>query len=187
MRAFEKLVQESSKTRNNSKHIKVYDNFLNKEQFNKIQNIFCGYEIDWHFSKTLDEGMHEYGEKYNWQMGHVCYNYDRPLTKHFENVVSILGAIENKEPVNSLIRVKANLNARTRTNMRSGFHIDFHYEHSRTAIFYVNTNNGYTEFEDGTKVESKENRIVIFPTLTKHSGVTCTNKQNRVVINFNYF
>ena len=167
--------------------IKVYDDLLSKEELNKIQNIFCGQEVDWHYSKTLDEGMHEYGEKYNWQMGHVCYNYDRPLTKHFDNVVPILGDIENKERVNSLIRVKANLNARTRTNMRSGFHIDFHYEHSRTAIFYVNTNNGYTEFEDGTKVESKENRIVIFPTLTKHSGVTCTNKQNRVVINFNYF
>jgi len=167
--------------------IKIYDDLLSKEEFNKIQNIFCGHEVDWQYSKTLDEGMHEYGEKYNWQMGHVCYNYDRPLTKQFENVVPILGAIENKEPVNALIRIKANLNAGTRINMRSGFHVDFHYEHSRTAIFYVNTNDGYTEFEDGTKVESKENRIVIFPTLTKHSGVTCTNKQNRVVINFNYF
>ena len=78
------------------------------------------------------------------------------------------------------------INGSNHPNIRSGFHVDFHYEHSRTAIFYVNTNDGYTEFEDGTKIESKENRIVIFPTLIKHSGVTCTDQQNRVVINFNY-
>ena len=71
--------------------------------------------------------------------------------------------------------------------MRSGFHIDFHYEHSRTAIFYVNTNNGYTEFEDGTKVESVANRFVSFAGDLLHRGVSQTDTKERVVINFNYF
>ena len=34
----------------------------------------------------------------------------------------------------------------------------------KTAVFYVNTCDGYTEFEEcGTRVESVAGRIVIFP------------------------
>ena len=56
-----------------------------------------------------------------------------------------------------------------------------------TSIFYVNTNNGYTKFEDGTKVESVANRLVSFPANKKHTGTSCTDEKTRVVINFNYF
>ena len=55
-----------------------------------------------------------------------------------------------------------------------------------TSIFYMNTNNGYTEFEDGTKVESIANRIVSFPFNMEHTGTSCTDEQTRIVINFNY-
>ena len=55
-----------------------------------------------------------------------------------------------------------------------------------TSILYLNTNNGYTEFEDGTKVESVANRFISFPIETKHRGTSCTDKKIRVVINFNY-
>ena len=56
----------------------------------------------------------------------------------------------------------------------------------QTAIFYVNTNDGYTEFEDSTRVESVANKIVIFDSKLKHRGTTCTNQKTRVVINLNY-
>ena len=56
-----------------------------------------------------------------------------------------------------------------------------------TSIFYVNTNNGYTKFEDGTKVESVANRMVTFPTNMKHTGTSCTDEKMRIVINFTYF
>ncbi len=57
----------------------------------------------------------------------------------------------------------------------------------KTSIFYVNTNNGYTKFEDGTIVESVANRMVIFPANIKHTGTTCSDEKRRVVINFNYY
>ena len=56
-----------------------------------------------------------------------------------------------------------------------------------TSIFYVNTNDGYTLFEDGTKVESVANRMLSFPANMRHTGTTCTDQQIRIVINFNYF
>ena len=50
----------------------------------------------------------------------------------------------------------------------------------------MNTNNGYTKFEDGTKVESVANRLVTFPASMMHTGTSCTDKKIRIVINFNY-
>ena len=51
----------------------------------------------------------------------------------------------------------------------------------------MNSNDGYTLFEDGTKVESVANRLVRFPASIKHTGTTCTNANRRVLINFNWF
>ena len=56
-----------------------------------------------------------------------------------------------------------------------------------TSIFYVNTNNGYTKFEDGTKVESVANRLLTFPANMKHTGTSCTDEKTRVVINCNFY
>ena len=54
--------------------------------------------------------------------------------------------------------------------------------------YYVNTNNGYTEFEsNGMKVDSVENRLIIFDSNEKHRAVTTTDTPRRSVINFNYF
>ena len=55
------------------------------------------------------------------------------------------------------------------------------------AIYYVNSNDGYTEFRDGTKVESIANRLAIFPSTMEHTGSTCTNTKFRCVINFNFY
>jgi hypothetical protein len=58
--------------------------------------------------------------------------------------------------------------------------------HFTTSILYINTNNGYTELESGEKIESVANRLVSFPTNIKHRGVSQTDEQTRVLLNFNY-
>jgi len=50
----------------------------------------------------------------------------------------------------------------------------------------MNTCDGYTLFEDGTKIESIANRLVTFPNGMKHTGTSTTNASFRMVINFNY-
>ena len=60
----------------------------------------------------------------------------------------------------------------------------------KTAIFYVNSNNGYTEFQIGRKrkvVKSKSNHIVMFDSAIKHRAVSQTNSDRRIVINLNYY
>ena len=85
----------------------------------------------------------------------------------------------------SIHRIKANLNLRTPKIIKHGFHRDGTGSFM-VAIYYVNTNDGYTEFEDGTQVESIENRLLVFDSSLKHTGTTCTNAKVRCVINFNY-
>ena len=54
------------------------------------------------------------------------------------------------------------------------------------VILYMNTNNGFTKFEDGTVIESVANRFVTFPNHTEHTGTTTSDSDYRLVINFNY-
>ena len=104
---------------------------------------------------------------------------------YFEKITPLLVKIN---PI-SLWRIKANLLTRTPNIIENTFHIDGadlpeeKLKQLTTSIFYMNTNNGYTEFEDGTKVESVANRFVTFPTTTKHRGTSCTDKKTRVLMN----
>ena len=70
------------------------------------------------------------------------------------------------------------------------FHVDFpqeSFKNTKTAIFYLNSNNGGTKFEEtGETIQSKRNRLVKFPTHTKHASVSATNAKLRYVLNMTY-
>ena len=95
---------------------------------------------------------------------------------------------------NAIYRIKCNLQVRQpESYIVEGFHSDLSFDMEKdmaakwtTSILYINTNNGYTEFEDGTKVESVANRVVTFPADLMHRGATQTDEQTRILINFNY-
>ena len=103
----------------------------------------------------------------------------------FFNYIKMLENINDR-----LLRIKANLLPRCEKTKRHSFHKDlyphFDIPNRLTAIYYVNTNNGWTEFENGDKVPSVENRILIFDSSLPHTGTRATNASSRVVINFNY-
>ena len=91
----------------------------------------------------------------------------------------------NKVEAKKCERIKANLTFKTPTIEPALFHID--YSDMKTATFYINTNNGYTEFESGVRVSSVANRVCIFDSNLQHRGTTHSEGGNqRVVVNFNY-
>ena len=155
----------------------LIDNFLGPDEFKELQDLFLGYKISW----NCCNGVVLPGDG-DYQFVHVLYNNYAPASPFFSNLSPIWQKID---PV-SIVRSKANLNMKTPTHVESAFHSDV--DNCITAIYYVNTNNGYTEFEsNGMKVERIENRIVIFDSNEKHRAVTTTDTARRVVINFNYF
>ena len=56
----------------------------------------------------------------------------------------------------------------------------------KTLLYYINTNNGGTEFENGGFVKSVANRAVIVDGDIKHQSVGQTDEDIRLLININF-
>ena len=119
-------------------------------------------------------------------MSHFLYSFDQPRSQYFEKIIPIFEPLYLLDNFISLYRMKANIILRRSKIIEHGFHNDVKFK-CRTGILYLNSNDGYTMFEDGTKIESIKNRFVSFDSNLKHSGTTCTNQKRRMVMNINYF
>ena len=164
--------------------MKIEDNFLDQEKFDELQTFMMGNNFLWQYSDIIDY-QHD---KDKFQFTHIFYSENVPASQYCDIINPILEKINSV----SLWRIKANLLTRTPTIVENEFHVDIdkmpeeRLKQWTNSILYMNTNNGYTKFEDGTKVESVANRMVTFPADTKHTGTSCTDERTRVVINFNY-
>ena len=98
---------------------------------------------------------------------------------------NFLQPILNKLSPEHLFRIKANLRPHTSSHVISEWHTDMTIGQT-TAIFYPTSNNGYTLFKDGSKVDTVANRICIFDGHLLHSGASCTDESRRIVLNINY-
>ena len=159
--------------------MKVIDDFLPDYYFKSIHNTLLGFEFPWYYYKHVN---YSDIEDNMFQFVHVFYDEGEP-TETF----SLMEMCLQELGVRNLYRIKANLNPRTFFHRKTGYHTDLEaWGPHQTAVYYVNSNNGYTEFKKGGKVKSVANRMVIFDSELEHQGVTCTNQKARVVINFNY-
>ena len=152
----------------------LLDNFY--EGFDELQSFMMSPYFSWHFNDGINTIPDE-----RYQFIHLFYKEFE--LQHFDWVAPLCMKIGYKSLVKDGVGVKANLNVRTQEPELYGYHNDC--PDKTTAIFYVNTNNGYTKFETGDIVESVANRVVIFDSNIKHTGVSCTDEKRRVVINFN--
>jgi len=156
----------------------IIDNFLPEEEFNIIKTTLMGDNFPWFYSSAV-----AYKEDIkSFYFAHVFIRQSQINSSYFE----ILNPIIIKLKVNAIIRIKANLYPSTETLIEHEKHKDYDFEH-KAAIFYVNTNNGFTILEDGIKIESVENRVLIFDPQKIHNSTNCTDEKTRVNINFNYF
>jgi len=161
--------------------IKIIDGFLEPPVFAVLQNVFLGPTLPWYYNKGINYPSDVY-DLTDYQFTHKIYENNRVHSETFELMQPILEGIK----VKALVRIKANLSPRTETQQTYGLHCDTDFE-SLTALMYMNTTNGCTVFENGEKVDSIENRLIIFNSQSKHSGTSCTDSQVRVVLNVNYF
>ena len=157
--------------------IEIIDNFLDEEEFKSIQSFMMGGEFNWFYAKGKT-----YGDDGLYQMIHMFYQPEvGPNSKYIDMWNRFMIKLEAKE----CIRIKANLTFKTPTIETAPFHHD--YLDGKTAVFYINTNNGYTEFESGVRVNSVANRVCIFDSNLQHRGTTHTEGDHqRIVVNFNY-
>lgn len=157
--------------------MKVIDNFLPDRIFNKFQEGMMSKSFPWYWSS---EKVPENNSYRNCQLVHTLYEDHTPYSDwDISPVISHLN-------IKAIHRIKANLTLYTPEIYEYGLHTDVDFQ-CYTAVYYLNTNDGYTIFEDGAKVESVANRILIFDSMKMHTGTTCTNEKRRVVLNLNFF
>ena len=167
---------------------KVVDNFLNKNEFNHIKNVVCDPFFPWYFYPAIsyEKGKEHLIEKdlNQYQFTHMFYQHNKPNSNYFDSLLPLI----NKLGCKALVRIKANLNPYSSQLSESGYHIDFDYKNLKTAVYYINTNNGYTKFKkNNKKIKSLENRIVKFDSSLEHLGTNTTDSKRRIVLNINYF
>ncbi len=166
---------------------KIIDNFLDDETYEKYKFII---EKELPFYPCVGKVSEREIDKF--QFVHNFIEDNQSLSNWDYMPLEILrseklSCYQNIHP----LRAKLNCGAITKEHEASEYHIDLNTETSHikeymTAIYYLNGNNGYTEFEDGTKIETVSNRIVIFDGLKKHRGVSQTDTTFRYVINLNF-
>lgn len=160
---------------------KIIDNVLSIDDFNFIKQQVSGSEFPWYYQPSVAEYNQEQLPEFYFT--HTLLNGDTNQPSFYFKFMAPL--IEKLE-IKSLIRVKANLYPNFGREIINQPHVDFSFDHVG-AVFYINTNNGYTILEDGTKIESRENRLLLFNAGSPHQSTHCTDQKVRLNINFNYF
>lgn len=170
--------------------IEVFDDYLGPVEHDRLCSYFMGNYDKGDIANSccwiFNNGISYKGDGH-FQHIHQLFSSHQIISPAWSLVEPIIA----KEEAIAIARVKANMLVRTPEVevFDDCFHCDFDcsMSHMTTAIYYINTNNGFTLFEDGTKVESVSNRLVRFPSNLKHTGSTCSNADRRILINFNYF
>lgn len=160
--------------------VEIIDNFLEEDDFNLIKNIFLGETINWFYSKNIQQDIKETEFGHNF-LCHMIYRNDQITSQHFQMLQPVLEKLNPK----ALIRIKANMYLNQGKYIIHRSHQDFPFEH-KTALYYLNTNNGHTIIGD-KKIESVANRVILFDGSVEHSSTNCTDANRRLNINFNYF
>tara|TARA_R100001244_G_scaffold17272_2_gene18650 strand:+ start:339 stop:821 length:483 start_codon:yes stop_codon:yes gene_type:complete len=155
----------------------IYKNFINKKNFNKINCALLSDYFPWYYKphQVLTSKKNS-----SYMSHHFVIN-----GKTNSNQFFLLEPILNKLKPKKILNIRANLCLKRPS--RCDWHVDKFTDNltHKTAIYYVNTNNGYTEFKN-KKVKCIQNQIVIFDAYLKHRAKIQTDKDMRVVINFNY-
>ena len=168
---------------------KVIDNFLGPEENLNLTKNLLARNFPWSItSKTGVMQLHGFNlNPLNMQNTHIFVSKGEVVSDHYH----VIEKLSNKLNYSNSIRIKANCELAKYVQFKSDFHIDQRnpdktpLENVTNCIYYLNTNNGYTEFRDGTIVESLSDRLLIFPNNLSHRGVSQTNCSYRIVINFN--
>jgi len=161
--------------------MKIIDNFLSIPDYDKLQQLLLGLDFPWYLKPTIanhKQGLDQY------QFVHTFYNCSKP---GLDNWNPILQPLLDKLKANYIFRIKANCRPRTSNAVLSDYHTDMDLN-QQTAIYYLNTNNGYTKFQDNSlqDVNSVANRLVTFYGGLKHCGASCTDENTRILLNINY-
>ncbi len=189
--------------------VESFDKYLGEDSQIKLNQVLNRDTFTWSWSSVYDaneDGTLKLFDNYprdkkyeltcdpldNRRLVHTFYHY-RSWTKeslegspHFEGIQTFLEKLDPK----SLVRVRAVLDVRKPSVVEHGFYTYYDaapYNGLKTAILFMNTNDGYIKIEDGTKIDCLYNRLVVFPANMSYTTTSCSNQPESIFIEVNYF
>ena len=161
--------------------VEYQDNFLSKEEYQKIYELMTSSVFPWYYTTDITFTKENAIDNL-FYMAHTFYNDDIPLSNYFDSHILMF---KDKLKAKTFIRVKGNLYPGQNKLNEHQPHRDYEYKH-KSAIYCINTCDGYTMFEDGKNISSVANRLITFDGSKQHASTDCTNAKSRININFNY-
>ena len=167
----------------------IIDDWLPLEIFKSIQEQIV---FNPNYPMFLTQGVsHEPGtgertlaDLNNWSGGYTLYIDHMPCSPLFYDLAH--KTFKYFPFMHSLIRARVNFFPRTHEVYEHEPHQDYPFSHNG-AVFHLNTNDGYTKLQDGKKIQSIANRLVMFDPSIPHQSTTTSNQCGRYNIQFNYF
>jgi len=161
----------------------VIDDFLPYNDFKNLQNFVMDSDLSWFFNPVLNTG-HDTTD-YTCYFTHALFNMKKSYI--FSEFYHMFGPLfYEKLEIKSLIRMKLNLYSYTETTQKHALHRDYPFPH-KGCLFSFNTCNGATHFQDGTSIDSVENRAILFDAYELHGSTSCSDAKARINLNVNYF
>lgn len=163
------------------KNIEIKDDYLPLKKLQDLENFVLSNEFPYYYNINIAGEDDDKTDTFMFNHRLMIKN------KECSSVGKMITDIIMKDiTYNNILRSKINLYLKTDSLKLHRFHKDTEQENTKIALFYINTNNGYTEFEDGTIVKSIKNRLVLFPCNLKHRSTTTTDTRHRLNVNINY-
>ena len=154
--------------------ISVKHDVLDEESLYRLQQTLYSDRFMWIAAQTNKHSTNTY---YVHEFRHV-----NGIASPYDFIIHpLLNILQPK----AIIRVKANKYLQTPTLEEHEYHQDYPYKH-KAAIFYINTNNGQTQFTTA-RVASIENSMLYLDASKQHRSTSTTDAPYRININFNYF
>lgn len=164
--------------------MQVIDNFLPDSEFDFVCEMMMSNEFPWYFSSSVASDVDADSQNPDKDFYYVHTFFEHCGTR--STFANIPQALLQRLDLLSLIRCKANSFTKTEQLHTFDLHSDYDFPH-KGAIFYLNTCDGGTVFENGDMVESVANRMLLFDSAQLHASTTTTDQKRRVNININYF
>ena len=165
--------------------MKIIDDYLEFDKFTEIYKKYTTNKVKWEYVNVANPSADYVGM---FSFNNMLYDIRMPTNTIAKELQYLLK--DNMK----LIRAKANLFTIRDESVKYGWHYDLVQENNvekpldnfKTLLYYINNNNGGTEFENDKFVQSKANRAVIVDGDVKHQSVGQTDANIRLNININY-
>tara|TARA_R100000963_G_C4596041_1_gene71449 strand:- start:151 stop:624 length:474 start_codon:yes stop_codon:yes gene_type:complete len=153
-------------------------NFIQEKNiFKGIKDLLMSPDFPYYYNDHVSSKK----DKSDYFFSHTLCDSTQPTSDFFNEIIPpILKRLDFKK----LYRAKVNCYTQKHKLIPTRMHTDTPIKHM-VALLSINNNNGYTLFEDGHRVLSRENQLILFKGDVKHCSVAQTDKNIRVNINLN--